>query len=83
MPRHRAFANSFFIIELYKIEPKIEECAQNPFDRKIFNQPFFDFIHYQLVKQINNDQGIIERDPFIRSFIFPTFQQLWKQEIDE
>ncbi len=70
MPRHRAFANSFFIIELYKIEPKIEECAQNPFDRKIFNQPFFDFIHYQLVKQINNDQGIIERDPFIRSFIF-------------
>ncbi|AUM99378.1 hypothetical protein CF060_01685 [Clostridium botulinum] len=83
MPRHRAFANSFFIIELYKIEPKIEECAQNPFDRKIFNQPFFDFIHYQLVKQINNDQGIIERDPFIRSFIFPTFEQLWKQEIDE
>ncbi|EKO1911938.1 VWA domain-containing protein [Clostridium botulinum] len=83
MPRHRAFANSFFIIELYKIEPKIGECAENPFDRKIFNEPFFDFIHYQLVKQINKDQGIIERDPFIRSFIFPTFQQLWKQEIDE
>ncbi|MBD5638311.1 VWA domain-containing protein [Clostridium botulinum] len=83
MPRHRAFANSFFIIELYKIEPKIEECVESPFDRKIFNQPFFDFIHYQLVRQINNNQGIIERDPFIRSFIFPTFEQLWKQEIDE
>ncbi|WP_454054998.1 vWA domain-containing protein [Clostridium sp. Marseille-Q7071] len=83
MPRHRAFANSFFIIELYKIEPKIEECAENPFDRKIFNQPFFDFIHYQLIRQINNDQGIRERDPFIRSFIYPTFEQLWKQEIDE
>jgi len=83
MPRHRAFANSFFIIELYKIEPKIEECVESPFDRKIFNQPFFDFIHYQLVRQINNSQGIIERDPFIRSFIFPTFEQLWKQEIDE
>ncbi|HGG0417165.1 TPA: VWA domain-containing protein [Clostridium sporogenes] len=83
MPRHRAFANSFFIIELYKIEPKIGGCAQNSFDRKIFNQPFFDFIHYQLVRQINKDQGIIERDPFIRSFIFPTFQQLWKEEIDE
>ncbi|MBU5675063.1 VWA domain-containing protein [Alkaliphilus sp. MSJ-5] len=83
MPRHRAFANSFFIIELYKIEPKIEECAENPFDRKIFNQRFFDFIHYQLVRQINNDQGIIERDPFIKSFIFPTFEQLWKKEIDE
>ncbi len=83
MPRHRAFANSFLIIELYKREPKIEECVENPFDRKIFNQPFFDFIHYQLVRQINNDQGIIERDPFIRSFIFPTFEQLWKEEIDE
>ena len=83
MPRHRAFANSFFIIELYKIEPKIEECVENPFDRKIFNQPFFDFIHYQLIRQINNNQGIIERDPFIRSFIYPTFEQLWKQEIDE
>jgi hypothetical protein len=83
MPRHRAFANSFFIIELYKIEPKIEECVENPFDRKIFNQPFFDFIHYQLIIQINNNQGIIERDPFIRSFIYPTFEQLWKQEIDE
>lgn len=83
MPRHRAFANSFFIIELYKIEPKIEECVENPFDRKIFNQPFFDFIHYQLIRQINNDQGIRERDPFIRSFIYPTFEQLWKQEIDE
>ncbi|MBO0524260.1 VWA domain-containing protein [Clostridium botulinum] len=83
MPRHRAFANSFFIIELYKIEPKIGGYAQNSFDRKIFNQPFFDFIHYQLVRQINKDQGIIERDPFIRSFIFPTFQQLWKEEIDE
>ncbi len=83
MPRHRAFANSFLIIELYKMEPKIEGCAQNLFDRKIFNQPFFEFIHYQLVKQINNDQGIIERDPFIRSFIFQTFEKLWKEEIDE
>ncbi|MBU5314379.1 VWA domain-containing protein [Tissierella carlieri] len=83
MPRHRAFANSFLIIELYKIEPKIEGRIENPFDRKIFNEPFFDFIHYQLVRQINNDQGIIERDPFIRSFIFPTFEKLWKEEIDE
>ncbi|GMQ61727.1 VWA domain-containing protein [Vallitalea sp. AN17-2] len=83
MPKHRAFANSFLIIELYKIEPKIEECIKNPFDRKIFNQPFFDFIHYQLIRQINNGQGIIERDPFIRSFIFPTFEQLWKEEIDQ
>lgn len=83
MPSHRAFINSFLIIELYKIEPEIKECIENPFSRKIFNQPFYDFINYQLVRQINNGQGIIERDPFIRSFIYPTFEQLWKQEIDE
>ncbi|MEA4828164.1 MAG: vWA domain-containing protein, partial [Clostridium sp.] len=83
MPRHRAFANSFLIIELYKINPKIEGCIENPFDRKVFNQSFFDFIHYQLVRQINNNQGIIERDSFIRSFIFPIFEQLWKEEIDD
>jgi hypothetical protein len=83
MPRHRAFANSFLIIELYKKEPIIEGCVENPFDRRIFNEPFFDFIHNQLVRQLNNGQGIVERDPFIRSFIFPTFEQLWRKEIDE
>lgn len=83
MPRHRAFVKSFLIIELYKREPKIEGCVENPFDRRIFNQPIFEFIHYGLVRQINSDQGIIERDPFIRSFIFPTFEELWKKEIDE
>ncbi|WP_027702816.1 vWA domain-containing protein [Metaclostridioides mangenotii] len=83
MPRHRAFANSFLIIELYKKEPIIEGCVENPFDRRIFNEPFFDFIHNQLARQVNNGQGIVERDPFIRSFIFPTFEQLWKEEIDE
>lgn len=83
MPRHRAFANTFLIIELYKTEPNIEGCVENPFYKKIFNQPFFDFIHHQFLRQINDNQGIIERDSFIRSFIFPTFQQLWKQEIDE
>jgi hypothetical protein len=83
MPRHRAFANSFLRIELYKREPMFDECAENPFDKKIFNQPFFGFIHDQFIRQINNGHGIIERDPFLRSFVFPTFEQLWKQEIDE
>lgn len=83
IPKHRAFAKSLLIIELYKREPKIQGCAQNPFDKKVFNEPFFDFIHYQLVRQINDDEGIIERDPFIRSFIYKTFEQLWKEEIDE
>lgn len=41
MPKHRAFAKSLLIIELYKREPEIQGCAQNPFDKKVFNEPFF------------------------------------------
>lgn len=83
MPVHRAFVNSFLIVELYKVNLKIEGRVKSIFDRKILGQPFFDFIRYGLVRQINNDEGIIERDSFIRSFVFPTFEQLWKEEIDE
>lgn len=83
IPKHRAFANSFLIIELYKDNPKIEEYIKNTMDRKIFNQPYFEFINYHLIRQINNNHGIVERDSFFRSFVFPTFEQLWKEEIDE
>ncbi len=83
MLAHRAFTNSFMIIELYKKQPEIKGCTENPFDKIILNRPIFDFIHYELIRQINNDKGIIERDPLIRTFIFPIFEQLWKKEIDE
>ncbi|SHK50147.1 von Willebrand factor type A domain-containing protein [Hathewaya proteolytica DSM 3090] len=82
MPMHRAFANSFLIIELYKKEPKIQGATHNPFSRKVFNKPFFEFFHSELIRQINNDEGITERDNFISSFVFPIFQELWKEEID-
>lgn len=83
MPMHKAFVNSFLIIELYNVKPKIEGCIEDPFNRKVFNKSFFDFIHYELVREINSGQGIIDRDPFIRSFIFPVFEELWKEEIDK
>jgi hypothetical protein len=83
MPRHRAFINSFITIELYKEEPEMEGVTENPFHKKIFNLSLYEFIHYELIRQINKEEGIIERDPFIRSFVFSTFEKLWKQEIDE
>ena len=83
MPKHRAFINSFLIIDLYKTEPEFKEGAENPFHRKVFNESFFDFVRYQLIRQINHEQGILERDPFIQSFIFPIFKDLWEQEINE
>lgn len=83
IPRHRAFVNSFLIVELYKEEPKIEGITENFLHKKIFNLPSYEFIRYELINQINKEEGIIERDPFIRSFVFPMFEELWKQEIDE
>lgn len=82
MPKHRAFVNSFIIMELYKVEIKIEGCAEDPFQKKVFNQSLFDFVHRQLIRQINNNLGIVDRDPLIRSFIFPSFKRLWEEEID-
>ena len=83
LPGHRAFANSFVLIELYQTEPKADSWTQNPFEQTIFHQPLFDFVSNQFIRQINKGEGILERDPFLRSFVFPTFEQLWKDEIEE
>ncbi|WP_349948261.1 vWA domain-containing protein [Lacrimispora sp. BS-2] len=82
MPKHRAFINSFIFKEIYKSTPEIKGCGENPLSKRILNQPFLDFIHSQLVSQINSEEGILERDSLIRSFIYPVFEQLWKEEID-
>ncbi len=82
MPKHRAFINGFILKEIYKMTPDMKGCGENPFSKRILNQPFFDFIHSQLVRQINSEEGVLERDSLIRSFIYPVFEQLWKEEID-
>lgn len=83
LPKHRGFSNSFLIIELYKTKPIINECSKNPFDRKVMGEFLFDFVHSQLISQINNGDGIVERDLFVRCFVFPIFEELWKEEIDD
>ncbi len=82
MPKHRAFINSFILKEIYKTTPEMKEWGEDPFSKRILNQPFLDFIHSQLVRQINSEEGVLERDSLIRSFIYPVFEQLWKEEID-
>nr|WP_312503897.1 VWA domain-containing protein [Lacrimispora sp.] len=82
MPKHRAFINIFILKEIYKTTPEIKGWGENPFSKRILNQPFLDFVHSQLVRQINSEEGVLERDSLIRSFIYPVFEQLWKEEID-
>lgn len=83
LPKHRGFSNSFLIIELYKTKSIINECSKNTFDRKVMGEFLFDFVQSQLISQINNGDGIVERDLFIRCFVFPIFEELWKEEIDD
>lgn len=80
MPMHRAFYISFLLIEL---TGKTPEIFTNPFDTKIFNESLFSFVHNNFIRQINNNSGIKERDPFIKSFIYPSFEKLFKREIDD
>ncbi|NLI89290.1 MAG: VWA domain-containing protein [Epulopiscium sp.] len=78
-PKHRILADSFIRSEVndsYDVE--IKDFS----NKKIFNKPFYDFIRYELIKQINKGEGIVKRDPFIRTFIYPIFESLWKEEID-
>src|SRR5699024_6813671 len=80
---HRAFQKGFLLIELYDKKPKIDRSIDNPFDNKILGVRIFEFLYRKLIENINNEKGIIERDPLIRSFIYPVFENLWKIEIDK
>lgn len=83
IPKHRLLVNGFLDFEVYGDKLMEQEDIREIHSRKIFNQPFFEFIRHELVRQINQGEGIIKRDPFIQSFIYPTFEELWKEEIDE
>jgi len=83
LPMHRAFVKGFLLIELYDKKPKIDRSIDNPFDNKILGVRIFEFLYRKLIENINNEKGIIERDPLIRSFIYPVFENLWKIEIDK
>ena len=77
------FSKGFMLIELFGRTTEFKDLDENFFDRKIMGQNLFDFVRFQLVKQINFGQGIEIRDTFIRSFVYPIFAELWKNEIDE
>lgn len=83
MPKHRAFYNSFLVIELYNKIPEIDRVEENPFEKKIFNEDIFSFVRKNFIREINNSEGILIRDSFVKSFIYPIFEELWKEEIDE
>lgn len=81
MQRHRAFSNSFLLIELYKEIPNFN-LEENPFNIKIFNEDLFYFVRRNLILEINKGEGILKRDEFVKSFVYPVFEKLFIDEID-
>lgn len=82
-PKHRAFSESFLYIELFKTIATIDRVDNNPFYEKVFNTNYYDFISNTLVSKIIEFKDINYYNPFIKSFIYPTFEKLFKEEIAE
>lgn len=79
---HQGFAKSFLLWTLYQDDPQLENALQEKFPREILGQSIYTFLKKELVKEINQDQGIEKRDPLVRAFIYPSFKKYWLEEIE-
>lgn len=79
---HHGFSKSFLLWEIYKDEDSFKNQIESRFDTKILSKSIYTFLNKELIKQINQDQGITKRDPLIKSFIYPTFKKFWLEEVD-
>lgn len=79
---HHGFSKSFLLWNLYKEEDEVLSKIEKKFDTKILSQSIYNFLRENLVKEINEDEGITKRDPLVKAFIFPSFKKYWLEEID-
>lgn len=80
---HKGFSKSFLLWEIYRYDEKVQNRIESNFTYNIFNKSIYEFTRTELIKQIVDDKGIVERDSYIKSFIYPIFEELWKRDIDE
>lgn len=79
---HKGFSESFLIWNIYSENESLVSEIEGKFDTKIFSQSIYKFLTKELIKEINEDEGIRRRDPLIKSFIYPSFKKYWLEEID-
>lgn len=79
---HHGFSKSFLLWSLYKEEDVVLSKIEKKFDTKILSQSIYKFLRKNLVKELNEDEGITKRDPLVKAFIFPSFKKYWLEEID-
>lgn len=78
----QGFAKSFLIWTLYQKDDRLRSKIQGKFTDRILGQSIYGFLKQEIIKEINQDQGIETRDPLVRSFIYPSFKKYWIKEID-
>lgn len=79
---HQAFSQSFLLWTLFFNDEGLKRDIEKKFGQEIMGKSIYEFLYDNLLRQINDDQGIIERDPLIKAFIYPNFKKLWLKEID-
>ncbi|MDU5805839.1 MAG: VWA domain-containing protein [Peptoniphilus harei] len=79
---HHGFSKSFLFYSLYKDDENYKSKILEKFDSKVLSKSIYEFLKKELIKEINEDQGIVERDPLIKAFIYPSFKKFWLEEID-
>lgn len=79
---HHGFSKSFLFYSLYKDDENYKSKILEKFDSRVLSKSIYEFLNKELIKEINEDQGIVERDPLIKAFIYPSFKKFWLEEID-
>ena len=79
---HHGFSKSFLFYTLYKDDENYKSKLLEKFDSRILSKSIYEFLKKELIKEINEDQGIVERDSLIKAFIYPSFKKFWLEEID-
>lgn len=79
---HHGFSKSFLFYSLYKDDENYKSKILEKFDSKVLSKSIYEFLKKELIKEINDDKGIVERDPLIKAFIYPSFKKFWLEEID-
>lgn len=79
---HHGFSKSFLLWSIYKEDNRLRNKIEQKFDIKVLSHSIYNFLNREFIRQINDNQGIISRDPLIKAFIYPTFKDYWLEEIN-
>lgn len=79
---HHAFSKSFLLWIIYKDDISVKRQIESKFKIQVLSESIYIFLYKEFIRQINQDQGVKNRDPLIKAFVFPSFKKYWIEEIN-